>query len=112
MMRISDYLPLSAAFALKNAPSYPDAAVKLVNIEKSLSIYLHALMRSSEQTVVANKKRGLSQTLSAQRHLNALVWTESGNAHLPESIQRFDNEFPVRQLERNDVIETTVECVI
>jgi len=98
-MRLSELLPLNTAFALTQVPDYPDAAVKLETIEKSLSIYLHALMRSGEQRVVATgKKKGLSQSLSAQRHINSLVWTESGNAHLPDTIQRFNNESLNRDL--------------
>ena len=99
MMRFSDLLPLSAAFALKDAPVYPEASVKLEDIEKSLNIYLHALMRSGDQNVVAeDKKKGLSQSFSAQRHMNSLVWADRGNAHLPESIQRFDDESLNRDL--------------
>ena len=89
-MALIDYLPLNLAYGLQSAPVYPDAVVKLDDIEKSLNLYLHALRRSCEQKVVAaGKKRGLPRTLSARRHVNALVWQESGNAHLPESIQRF-----------------------
>jgi nitric oxide reductase NorD protein len=92
MMRFIDYLPLNLAFSLQSAPAYPDAVVKLDDIEKSLNIYLHAMMRSCAQKVVAaEKKRGLPQTLSSRRHVNALVWQDSGNAHLPEIIQRFDD---------------------
>jgi len=99
MMRFIDYLPLNLAFELKAAPAYPEAMVKLDDIEKSLNIYLHALRRSCEQKVVAaEKKRGLSRRLSSQRHLNALVWQESGNAHLPEIIQRFDDAVLNRDL--------------
>jgi nitric oxide reductase NorD protein len=91
-MAFIDYLPLNLAFGLQSAPAYPDAVIKLDDIEKSLNLYLHALRRSCEQKVVATeKKRGLPQTLSSRRHVNALVWQESGNAHLPESIQRFDD---------------------
>ena len=91
MKRFIDYLPLNLAFGLQAAPAYPEAVVKLGDIEKSLNLYLHALRRSCEQKVVAaEKKRGLPQTLSSRRHVNALVWQESGNAHLPENIQRFD----------------------
>jgi len=91
-MAFIDYLPLNLAFGLQSAPAYPDAAVKLNDIEKSLNLYLHALRRSCEQKVVAaDKKRRLPETLSSRRHVNALVWQESGNAHLPESIQRFDD---------------------
>lgn len=86
------YLPLNLAFGLKAAPAYPDVAVKLADIEKSLNLYLHALQRSCEQKVVAaDRKRRLPQTFSSRRHIDALVWQESGNAHLPESIQRFDD---------------------
>jgi nitric oxide reductase NorD protein len=91
-MTFIDYLPLNLAFGLMSAPAYPDAMVKLADIEKSLNLYLHALQRSCEQKVVAaEKKRGLPQTFSPHRHLNNLVWQESGHAHLPESIQRFDD---------------------
>ena len=91
-MAIIDYLPLNLAFGLQSAPTYPDAVVKLDDIEKSLNLYLHALRRSCEQKVVAaEKKRRLPETLSSRRHVNALVWHETGNAHLPESIQRFDD---------------------
>jgi nitric oxide reductase NorD protein len=91
-MAFIDYLPLNLAFGLQSAPAYPDAAVKLDEIEKSLNLYLHALRRSCEQKVVAaDKKRRLPETLSSRRHVNDLVWQESGNAHLPESIQRFDD---------------------
>jgi nitric oxide reductase NorD protein len=92
MPRFNDYLPLNLAFAFTGAPAYPDAAVQLQDIEKSLNIYLHALMRSCEQTLVtASRKRALSRSLSARRHMNILVWQESGNTHLPEFIQRFDD---------------------
>jgi nitric oxide reductase NorD protein len=98
-MRFIDYLPLNLAFGLKSAPIYPDAVVKLDDIEKSLNLYLHGLRRSCEQKVVAaEQKRGLPQTLSSRRHVNALVWQESGNAHLPESIQRFDDAVLNRDL--------------
>ncbi len=90
-MGLRGYLPLNLGFGLLAAPAYPDAAVKLEDIEKSLNLYLHALRRSCEQKVVATEqKRGLARTLSSHRHLNALAWQESSNAHLPESIQRFD----------------------
>ena len=56
-MRFSELLPLNTAFALTQVPDYPDAAVKLEDIEKSLNIYLHALMRSGEQTVIATGKK-------------------------------------------------------
>jgi nitric oxide reductase NorD protein len=89
-MDFSRYLPLGLVLGLKPAPAYPQAAVKLEDIEKGLNIYLHALMRSCDQKVVAaDRKRGLPQTLSSRRHMNALVWQDSGNAHLPEIIQRF-----------------------
>lgn len=98
-MHFSELLPLNTAIALAHVPDYPDAAVKLEDIEKSLNIYLHALMRSGEQRIVsAGKKKGLSQSLSAQRHINNLVWAESGNAHLPDTIQRFDDESLNRDL--------------
>ena len=59
-MGFIDYLPLNLAIGMKSAPVYPDAAVKLDDVEKSLNIYLHALMRSCEQKVVAvEKRRGL-----------------------------------------------------
>ena len=86
-----DYLPLNLTFGLKAAPAYPDTAVRLNDIEKSLNLYLHALRRSCEQKVVAaDKKRRLPQTFSSRRHIDALAWQESSNAHLPESIQRFN----------------------
>jgi len=89
-MTFLDYLPLNLAFGMLSAPTYPEAMVKLDDIEKSLNLYLHALQRSCEQKVVAaEKKRRLPQSLSSRRHVNALAWQESGNAHLPESIQRF-----------------------
>ncbi|WP_455198304.1 VWA domain-containing protein [Kaarinaea lacus] len=98
-MQFIDLLPLRAAYALQDAPDYPEASVKLEDIEKSLNLYLHALMRSGEQNVVARgKKKGLGQGFSTQRHLNSLVWAESGQAHLPESIQRFDDESLNRDL--------------
>jgi len=91
-MRLTDHLPLTLAFGLKRIPAYPEAAVKLDDIEKSLNIYLHALMRSCEQKVVAvEKKRGLPQTISSRRHINTLVWQDGVNAHLPEIIHRFDS---------------------
>ena len=39
-MAFIDYLPLNLAFGLKAAPAYPEAMVKLDDIEKSLNIYL------------------------------------------------------------------------
>ena len=98
MFQLTDFLPLSAAFALKNVPVFPEAEVKLGEIEKSLNIYLHAFMRAGEQNVIAANKRRLSQTLSTQRHLNSLAWAAGGHAHLPESIQRFDDEALNRDL--------------
>ena len=98
-MRFSDLLPLSAALAFKDAPHFPDATVKLEDIEKSLNIYLHALMRSGEQSVVADgSKKGLRRGFSAQRHMKSLVWAESGSAHLPEVIQRFEDGFHVEDI--------------
>lgn len=98
-MRFIDHLPLNLAFGLKSAPSYPEAKVKLEAIEKSLNIYLHALMRSCEPKVVAaEQKRGLPRTLSSQRHLNTLVWHDSGSAHLPETIERFNDSSLNRDL--------------
>lgn len=89
-MAIIDYLPLSLVYGLKPAPAYPEAMVRLEDIEKSLNIYLHALMRSCEQKVAAaEKKRRLPQTLSLRRHIEALVWQDNDTAHLPEIIQRF-----------------------
>jgi len=91
-MALLDYLPLNLAFGLQSVPAYPDAGIKLADIEKSLNLYLHALQRSCEQKVVAaEKKRSLTRSLSSRRHVNALVWQESGNAHLPENIQRFED---------------------
>lgn len=98
-MRIADYLPLNLAFGLKSAPAYPDAKVKLEDIEKSLNIYLHALMRSCDSKIMsAEKKRGLPRALSPQRHVNTLVWQDSGNAHLPETIERFNDAVLNRDL--------------
>jgi nitric oxide reductase NorD protein len=98
-MRFIDHLPLNLTFGLKSAPAYPEAKVKLEDIEKSLNIYLHALMRSCEQKVVAaEKKRGLSRTLPSQRHLDTLVWHDSRNAHLPETIERFNDAVLNRDL--------------
>ena len=91
-MRFIEHLPLNLALGLQAVPTFPEAMVKLNDIEKSLNIYLHALMRSCEHKVVAaDKKRGLPRTLSSQRHFNALVWQDSSYAHLPDSIQRFDD---------------------
>jgi nitric oxide reductase NorD protein len=91
-MGLRDYLPLNLAFGLMTAPAYPDSAVKLGDIEKSLNLYLHALRRSCELKVVAaEKRRGIPRTLSSRRHLTALAWQESDNARLPESIQRFND---------------------
>ncbi len=92
MSRLIQYLPLNLAYTLQTAPAYPAATVELEDIEKSLNIYLHALMRSCEQKLVAvGKKHLLSRTFSSQRHLKSLAWQESGHAHLPETIQRFND---------------------
>ena len=89
-MGLSDFLPLNLAFGLITAPAYPDATVKLEDIEKSLNLYLHALRRSCELKVVAaERERGIPRTISSRRHLNALACQEKDNARLPESIQRF-----------------------
>ncbi|WP_455203469.1 VWA domain-containing protein [Kaarinaea lacus] len=91
-MALIDHLPLKLAFGMQRVPAYPQAQVKLDEIERTLNIYLHALMRSCEQKLVAaEKKLSLPQSLSSRRHLNSLVWQESGTAHLPEVIHRFDD---------------------
>lgn len=90
MQRLLDHLPLNLALGLRAAPSFPDKVIYLDNIEKSLNIYLHALSRSCTQKLVASKPRH-TRALSSRRHVNALVWQESDNAHLPEKIQRFDD---------------------
>jgi len=90
MQRLLDHLPLNLALGLRAAPSFPDKVVYLDNIEKSLNIYLHALSRSCTQKLVTSKRR-YTRTLSSRRHVNALVWQESDNAHLPDRIQRFDD---------------------
>jgi len=92
MLRLFDYLPLNLAFTFTSTPSYPQSKVKLSDLEKSLNIYLHALMRSCEQKLVAAEyKTTLPRLLSSRRHLEALIWREDGSAHLPEIIERFDN---------------------
>lgn len=91
MLHFIDHLPLNLALALRTAPSFPDKVVKLDDIEKSLNIYLHALSRSCAQKVVAAEHKRNLRALSSRRHVNALVWQESDNAHLPETIQRFDD---------------------
>jgi len=91
-MSLIDHLPLGVAFGLKPPPAYPEARIRLEDIEKSLNIYLHALMRSCQQKVAApEKKRRLVQRLTPRRHLNALVWSDSETARLPEVIERFDD---------------------
>ena len=90
MQRLLDHLPLNLALGLRAAPSYPNQAVNLDSIEKSLNIYLHAMSRSCTQKVVASKRQHI-RSLSARRHVNALVWQESEHAHLPDRIQRFDD---------------------
>ncbi len=91
-MAITDYLPLSLVYGARSQPAYPEARVKLEDVEKSLNIYLHALMRSCEQKVAAaQKKTRLPRALSMRRHLDALVWQDGGTAHLPDAIQRFSD---------------------
>ncbi len=91
-MAFIDHLPLGLGFALRAAPAYPDAAVPLANVEKSLNIYLHALMRSCESKVVAVEKQGrLLPLFTPRHHLHSLVWQEAGSPHLPGLIQRFND---------------------
>lgn len=90
MQRLLDHLPLNLALGLRTAPSFPDKAVNLDNIEKSLNIYLHAMRRSCTQKVVASKRQRI-RSLSSRRHVSTLVWQEGEHAHLPETIQRFDD---------------------
>lgn len=98
-MTIVDHLPLGLAYWMKPAPAFPEAGIKLDDIEKSLNIYLHALTRSCEQKVEAgDKKHRLPQLLSSRRHLNTLVWQEGDAAHLPEVIQRFSDSALNRDL--------------
>lgn len=82
-------MPLRVAYGIHPEPAYPEAAIKLEQIEKGLNIYLHALMRSCDKKLETAGKQSLQQTLSLRRHLNALVWQEDGRAYLPEVIQRF-----------------------
>lgn len=98
-MALTDHLPLALSFGLKPPPAYPDAAVRLEEVEKSLNIYLHALMRSCHQKVAApEKKRRLARPLSSRRHLNALVWSDSDTARLPEVVERFADPLLNRDL--------------
>ncbi len=100
-MHVAANLRFDLAVGLRRTTSYPDAAVGLVDVQRGLHVFLHALAGSCRLEIVAasdNSRHGrFRRRVSAKRHWRELAWQNADYAYLPENIARF----PDRSLNRD-----------
>ncbi len=100
-MSFAANLRLELALGLHRVPDYPEAAMSLVEVQRGLQIFFHALSGSSSHEITtATDDAGtgmLKRKVFAQRHWQDLAWQNPDQAHLPARIARF----PLRALNRD-----------